>query len=317
MWNLLLSVGVLGAAALAGPYVLGPLRERLEPRALAQGGFVRVGGYELHYTDEGPRDGPPVLLLHGFAAWAFTWRAQRAALARAGFRAISVDQLGYGASPRPAEAVYTTTHQAELMLGVLDALGVARAHVVGHSFGGRIALAMAQAAPGRVVSLALLCPEAFTVERPPVAAWLRVPLLGYALAFYTTAPALVPTGLGMVVRQRGWMTDEAIQGYAAPLRVRGSAAAQVWQGRSPKDGGWSVPERLGEVAAPALLLWGAEDPVFPADDGRKLAALLPDARLHLLDGVGHLPHEEDEPATTAALLEFLTQRRRDAEAQGL
>ncbi|GAB4215012.1 MAG: alpha/beta fold hydrolase [Roseiflexaceae bacterium] len=305
MQNLLLSLGALGAVGLAGPYLLGPLRERLEPRALAQGGFVRVGDYDLHYTDEGPRDGSPVLLLHGFAAWAFTWRAQRAALVRAGFRAISIDQLGYGASPRPEAPVYTTTNQAELMLGALDALGVARAHLVGHSFGGRVALAMAQTAPARVASLALLCPEAFATERPPVAAWLRVPLLGYALAFYTTAPALVPTGLGLVTHQRAWMNDEAVRGYAAPLYVRGSASAQVWQGRSPKDGGWPVPARLTEVTAPTLLIWGAEDPVFPAADGHKLAGLLPDARLHLIDGAGHLPHEEAEPATTAALLEFL------------
>lgn len=309
MRNLLLALGSLGAAALVAPYLLTPLRERLEPRELGQGGFVSVDGYDLHYTDEGPRDGPVVVLLHGFAAWAFTWRAQRVALMQAGFRVISIDQLGYGASARPVGPLYTTIHQATLMLGALEALGVAHTHLVGHSFGGRVALAMAQVAPTRVASLVLLCPEAFAVERPPVAGWLRVPLLGYALAFYTTAPALVSTGLRIVTRQRSWMTDATVRGYAAPLYVRGSAAAQVWQGRSPKDGGWSVPERLAEVAAPTLLIWGADDPVFPADDGRRLADLLRDARLCLLEGVGHLPHEEAQAATTTALLEFLQERR--------
>lgn len=298
--------GLALGALLGVPLALAPLRERLAPRDLAgAGGFVRAGGYELHYTDEGPRDGPAVLLLHGFAAWAFTWRHLCPALAQAGFRTISVDQLGCGASARPAGPVYSTQTQAALMLGALDALGLERAHLLGHSFGGRVALQIALDAPRRARSLTLLCPEAFAAQRPPVARWLRVPLLGYALAFYSTAPALVPAGLRMVTRRRAWMTRAAVAGYAAPLRVRGSAAAQVWQARSPKDGPRPLPPRLGQIQTPALIIWGDADPVFPADDGRKLAHRLPNARLRLLPGAGHLPHEETPVETTGAVLEFL------------
>lgn len=293
-------------ALLGAPLGLARLRERLAPRELTgEGHFAQVCGYTLHYTDEGPRDGPPVLLLHGFAAWAFTWRHLRPALARAGFRTLSLDLLGSGASERPARPVYTTQTQAELTLGLLDTLGLAQAHLVGHSFGGRVALQIALEAPRRVRSLALLSPEAFATQRPPVARWLRVPLLGYALAFYSTAPALVPTGLRMVTRQHAWLTAAALAGYAAPLRVRGSAAAQVWHARSPKDGPRALPPRLGQIQAPTLIVWGEADPVFPADHGRKLADSLPNARLYRIPGAGHLPHEEAPAATIGAVLEFI------------
>lgn len=114
----------LSAALLGGAFALTPLREQLAPHDLAAAGrFVRVGAYTLHCTDEGPRDGPPVLLAHGFAAWAFTWRRLRVALAKMGYRVLTVDHLGAGASDRPAAPVYTTHTQAKLMLGARDVLG--------------------------------------------------------------------------------------------------------------------------------------------------------------------------------------------------
>lgn len=283
-----------------------PLREHLAPDELpGTCRFVRVGNYTIHYTDEGPRDGPVLLLLHGFAAWAFTWRRQRQALAAAGFRVIAIDQLGYGASPRPAAPIYTTYTQARLTLGVLDALGIEQAHVGGHSFGGRVALQVAIMAAERVRSLLLLCPEAFARARPPVARLVRAPLIGYALSLVSIAPPLVPTGLRMVSKRTSWITSDVAAGYAAPLYVRGTASAQVWQARSPKDGAPPVPDQLGSIKHPALILWGAGDSVFPVSDGHKLAERMPGATLRVFDGVGHLPHEEAPGETGAAMMSFL------------
>ena len=302
---------LLLVALIGGAYVLTPLRERLSARELVSGGqFVHVGGYELHVSDDGPRAAPAVLLIHGFGAWSFTWRAQRRALLAAGYRVITSDQIGYGASARPAAPVYTTRTQAELIVGVLDALHVAQAALVGHSFGGRVAMQIALIAPERVRALVAISPEAFATERPPIAKLVNVPLLGYALAFYSTAPALTRAGLKYVTKAHGWLTDEAVRGYAAPTAVRGSALAQVWQARAPKDGALPVPANLAGVRQPALVIWGAGDPVFPADDARRLVGLLPDAELLLVEGAGHLPHEECEPEVTAAILEFLRERHR-------
>ncbi|MBK9713933.1 MAG: alpha/beta fold hydrolase [Kouleothrix sp.] len=302
---LIVPLGLL-AALIAGAYLLTPLRERLTPREFAgDDRFVRVGGYDIHYADDGPREAAPVVLLHGFGAWSFTWRAQRQALLAAGHRVIAADQIGYGASSRPAAPVYTTRLQADLTLGALDALGVGAAHFVGHSFGGRVAMQIAIVAPERVRSLVVVSPEAFATERPPIARWVIPPLLGYALAFYSTGPRLVRPGLKYVSKLHDWLTEEAVRGYAAPTRVRGSAAAQVWQARSPKDGAQPVPANLPAIAQRTLVIWGADDPVFPAADGRRLAQILPNATLHEVAGAGHLPHEERGAEVTAAILEFL------------
>jgi pimeloyl-ACP methyl ester carboxylesterase len=297
---------LLLAALIAAAYMLTPLRERLSLREFAgDDRFVQVAGYDIHYADDGPRDAPAVVLAHGFGAWSFTWRAQQRALLRAGYRVIATDQIGYGASSRPAAPVYTTQLQAELILAVLDALGVAEADWVGHSFGARVALQAALLAPARVRSVVAIAPEAFATARPPIARLVDVPLLGFALAFYSGMPQLVRPGLKYVSREHTWLTEAAVTGYAAPARVRGTTTAQVWQARSPKDGLLPVPANLGSVAQRTLLIWGANDPVFPVADARRLAEILPNATLHVFEGVGHLPHEERGAEVTAAMLGFL------------
>lgn len=299
-----IAAATLGLAL--APLVLTPLRERLAPRELpGVQRFVRAGGYDVHATDEGPRDGEVLVLVHGFASWAFSWRAQRRALVEAGYRVVTVDQLGCGASERVAAPVYDTATQTAVLLAALDALGVGTAHVVGHSFGGRVAMQLALQAPERVRSLVLICPEAFAETRPPIAGVVAAPLLGPALAYYSLAPLLVPVGLRSLSGSDAWLTPEAREGYIAPLRIRGSVASQVWQARSPKDGATSVPRHLAEIRQRTLLLWGARDTAFPPADGERLAQIMPDARLRLLEGVGHLPHEEQAEVVSAAIRGFI------------
>lgn len=300
---------------IAGAHVFTPLRERLTPREFArqvvgEERFVTLREadgltVDIQYTDDGPRDAPPVVLMHGFGAYSFTWRRLRPALLEAGFRVIMTDQPGYGASDRPRGPVYDTRRQAERVLAVLDALDVPRAHFVGHSFGGRMGMQIAIIAPQRVASLVALAPEAFATRRPPIAQLLRIPFLAYVIAFYTTLPALVYPFLKATSKRADWITPEVRAGYSAPLVVKGSVWGQVWQARSPKDGAEPVPHNLARVVARTLLVWGEADPVFPAGDGRRLLDILPAARLHIVAGAGHLAHEEAPDEVAAAIVDFL------------
>ncbi|MCW2783921.1 MAG: alpha/beta hydrolase fold [Marmoricola sp.] len=97
--------------------------------------------------------GPAVLLLHGFPGTSFSWRHQLPALAAAGYTAIAVDTRGYGLSDRPEDLAYPSTTVEADLLGVLDAVGVDRAHVVGQDFGSMYAWNLAQRHPGRVLSV--------------------------------------------------------------------------------------------------------------------------------------------------------------------
>jgi pimeloyl-ACP methyl ester carboxylesterase len=112
-------------------------------------------GVELAVLDEG--EGHPVLLLHGFPDSSHLWRHQVPALVEAGFRAIAPDLRGFGQSDKP-EAVedYTITRSLEDLRALLDALGIERAHVVGHDFGAALAGVAAALAPERVERLVVL-----------------------------------------------------------------------------------------------------------------------------------------------------------------
>jgi pimeloyl-ACP methyl ester carboxylesterase len=301
-----------GVGALFGaPYLLTAQREHLEPRDLGAaigGRYLRAGGYEICYTDEGPPDRMPIVLLHGFASWSFSWRNQRTALLQAGYRVITLDLLGSGASERALGPVYSTASHANCVLALLDGLHVLQAIIIGHSFGARVGMQIAINSPARVAALIAIAPEAYATERPSVARTMTIPVVGYALTSYATAPALVRTGLKLAVKHDQCLTDTLIAGYARPLFVRGSVLSQIWQAKSPKDGARPVPQHHADIGCPTLLIWGADDPIFPAEHGRQLVRAIPDATLTIIDNVGHIPHEEDEPPTMAAILGFLAER---------
>ncbi len=309
--RLLLALLATFGTLIGAPYPLTVRREYLQPRDLGAevgGRYFRANGYEIWYADEGPPDRTPIILLHGFAAWSFSWRTQRAALLQAGYRVITLDLLGSGASERALGPVYSTESHANIVLALLDGLGVQQAILIGHSFGARIGMQMAINAPARVAALVAIAPEAFATERPAVARAIAVPLVGYALTYYATSPALTRTGLKLAVKHEQCLTDTLVAGYARPLYVRGSVRSQIWQAKSPKDGVRPVPQHHADVYCPTLLIWGAADPIFPAEHGHRLVGVLPNAALTIIDDVGHIPHEENEPLTRATILAFLVER---------
>jgi len=299
---------------LCGAYLLTPLRERLTPQAYARdykakhgygNCYAQVKGYAIHFSDDGPKEAQPIILIHGFAASMFSWRHQREALLQQGYRVIAVDLLGCGGSARAGEAIYTTQDQADIVLGVMDVAGLASAIIAGHSFGARVAMQMALLAPTRVQQLILICAEAIATERPAIAKLVRIPVLGYALAFYSTAPFLVRTGLKIMSASEKWINREAVLGYRLPLHVTGSALAQEWQSRSAKDGDKPVPKHLSEIAHPTLLIWGEQDKVFPVSEAQQVNNAMPNATLYIIPKTGHLVHEEDAASVSALMKEWL------------
>jgi pimeloyl-ACP methyl ester carboxylesterase len=292
-----------------GAYLFTPVREKLNLREFSKDDhFAWVDGYAIHFSDAGPHDAPALVLVHGFGSSIFTWRNLQCAALEQGFRVVAVDLLGNGASSRPAEPIYTTEMQARFVLGVMDKLGIEQAQFGGHSYGGRVAMQVAVLAPARVKSLAVISPEAFATDRPGIAHLVRAPFFGYILAFYSTSPLLVREGLRFVTKKHDWLTPVVVKGYAAPLHVRGSALSQVWQARSPKDGLKPVPNNLHDIAQPALVLWGEKDPVFPVSDATKLAGTLQEAELQVIQGAGHIAHEECPDETIDAMMAFYRRR---------
>lgn len=275
------------------PYLLIFLREQYGPNQLLtdHSRLFTVQGHSIAVRDRG--NGDVVVLLHGFAGWSDTWEELMTRIVMRNKRVIAIDMIGAGASSRATNPVdYTTDAQARMVLAILQQLGITEATVIGHSYGGRVAMQMALLDAPRIKKIIALAPEAFATDRPPMAKLVNIPVIGYALAFWSTSPALIGVGLRSVSRRASWVTPIEIDRYARPVRVHGHLRAQIVQSAAPKDGDMPVPRHLVRITCPVFLIWGDGDPVFPASDGLKLVEQLSDAHLAVVPNCGHVPHVE-------------------------
>ncbi|RYY84450.1 MAG: alpha/beta fold hydrolase, partial [Comamonadaceae bacterium] len=163
MKSTLIAAAVLLAVGALAFWLWTPDEDRtaLEARYLAApADMVQVAGVRLHVRDTGAKDAPAVILLHGFGASLHTWETWAQGLA-ASHRVIRFDLPGKGLSAPDPSGDYTDRRTLDLVLALMDRLGVARASVVGHSIGGRMAWTFAAAHPQRVDKLVLVSPDGF------------------------------------------------------------------------------------------------------------------------------------------------------------
>lgn len=297
------------AGALAAPVVTTALArwrvasfERLDERDLRSGATVSTSDGVLHYVERGA--GEPLLLIHGLGASIFTFRRNLDDLARS-VRAIAVDLAGFGGSSRCVRDCSQEAH-ARRLVEFMDALGIQRAHVLGHSMGGAVALRLAAGWPERVLRLVLVAPAppdmmragalATTLLRP------LVPLFGLLYHSRSFRRLTLRSAFHDPARM---MTDEVLDGYWGPARVRGHLEALA---RLLADRRKDRPVDVRRVTAPTLILWGASDTWLRPALGERLTAQLPDARLVVLPQAGHLLPEERPEEFAAHVEAFLRGR---------
>jgi pimeloyl-ACP methyl ester carboxylesterase len=265
----------------------------------------------LHVSTMSLGEGPDVLLIHGLGAAKSSFFDCAALLADAGYRVHALDLPGFGGSSKPPRAPYTAPWFAEAVRGVMDALEIESAHLVGNSMGGRVALEIGLRWPERVRSIAALCPAVAFVKRDfhPLVRLLRPEfgLLPHKLrrgiverqlwSMFCDPDALDPSVADVVV-------DEFQRHYSsAGARVAFYASARnIYLDRPFGDGGFYP--RLTELAPPALFVWGTHDKLIPAGFRRHVAEALPGAEQVVLDGCGHVPQVE-RPEQTAGMLRRL------------
>ena len=253
-----------------------------------------LAGPRLSFMEAGPRDGAAVLLLHGIAANSTGWRFLLQALTASGRRAIAWNAPGYTLSdPFRAEAPAPEAY-ADALAALMDALGVARADIVGSSFGTLVGLCFAARHPGRVRRLALLGCSRGQRWKPPEE---RARMLAMREAMAAQG------GLAMARERAGVLLgpdpDPAVLALLRRMLAATDGPALLQSARC-SDGADTL-DCAPAVTAPALLLCGEEDRVNPPEVSRAVAAALPASRLVLLPGIGHLP-ELECPATTGRLV---------------
>ncbi|HSM51106.1 MAG TPA: alpha/beta fold hydrolase [Thermoanaerobaculia bacterium] len=289
--------GFLGAGCAS----LTPYEEAV--RRLPAGELREIGERRVRVVERGA--GEPLVLLHGFGASAASWRLVVPALAETR-RVIALDLHGFGYTERPRErAAYTPEGQAALVLALLDHLGIERADLAGHSYGGGLALLLAARHPERVRALVLVDttrPEYGRARRSRLAAFR--PLTALFARTVLLRPATVRRALERSVADPAKVTDELVRLYLEPLGIEGAVDAYVGL-TAPSPGPPPPPVDLAAIGQPALVVWGEEDRLIAVRWGRELARTLPHAELVVFPETGHLPPEERPAELAAAIESFL------------
>lgn len=270
---------------------------------------VVVHGYRLHVL-EGGNGGVSVLLLQGFPVSAEYWRATLRVLEHAGYRGIAVDILGFGRSEKPADAPYSLQFFASLFDALLGTLGIDQAAFVGHSFGGKLALATALLYPHRVQRLMLVDSDGFT----PIPLFIRIPgplwLLGEFLLWLASNPVLIRAQLQLgFYDPASHVTPEMIELGRAVLRVGENRRVLMLMSRNYRANDLhhtGLRARLGELRCPTLVVWGEHDRIFPPRIGRIACEEIPGARLVSIPRCGHFPHIERPREFHGLLMGFLS-----------
>ncbi len=268
-------------------------------------------GQRIHYRDQGKRGGPAIILLHGSNSSLHTWEPLVDRLGRT-WRVVTLDLPGHGLTGGTPDKDYSADGMAAAVDVVAAKLGLDHFVLGGNSMGGWVAWRYALAQPERVDALLLLdaagmplrkgekAPESnvgFRILKYPFGRW---------LATQITPRALVEQSLRGSVEKQAIVDDAVIDRYWELLRFPGNREATVLRARLDREP--AMADRFGEIKAPTLILFGKEDRIINASAAQSFQERLPESDLVLLEGIGHLPMEEDPDATAAAISDFLTRR---------
>ncbi len=301
---------ILGAGAVI-TFIGVRLIERAHP---PRGRFIDSGGLRQHVVELGAAAGTPIVLIHGAGCNLEDMRLALGERLAARNRVILIDRAGLGWSERKGRRGSSPAYQAAVLCNVLDSLAVHRAIVVGHSWGGALAATFALDHPERVAGLVLLAPPLYPLQRSMT--WLyalfATPIAGWLYAHTLALPLGVPfIGLGLgsaflpQLPPRGYIKRTAALLLLRPrtflANARDVADLRAFHARQAG--------RYAALAAPTVIMTGARDMVVaPQRHAFVFAAAVPDAKLVLLPGIGHMLHHA-ATGRVIAEIEMMASRR--------
>ena len=261
--------------------------------------FVEVDGVDVHYRDEGPRDGPVLLALHGTYSSLHTWQGWVEELADE-VRIVRLSLPGFGLTGPPNRTDYDITYYTDFLTSFLDELGLGEVALAGNSLGGAIGWRFAVRHPERVERLLLL--DAGRQELLPDAAGALLTPGVDVVPRYLTPRTAVRAMLRDAYGDPSRLTAEMVKRYHDLLLRTGNRRAVIELARDASP----APFDPTAVEVPTLIQWGEEDDWLPPSLGEQFAEEIPDATLETYPGVGHVVMEEAPEETAADALAFLT-----------
>lgn len=272
-----------------------------------EGRYADLPGLRMHYVVAGPEDGTPVILLHGFPEFWYSWRFQIPALAEAGYRVIAPDQRGYNLSDK--QGPYNASTLVRDIVHLQEALGFSSSHIVGHDWGGAIAWSFAAARPVRTRRLVAM-------NAPHINAYqdaLKYPrqiLKSYYIALFQM-PRLPEWGL----RRRDYALLERVFQSVSPERMT-QRDVELYKEACARPGaleamiGWyraikRPREAVLNIERPSCVIWGERDAFLEKGCNETLGRYVPDLSVHYLPRASHWVQMDLPEEVNQLMLDFL------------
>jgi len=262
---------------------------------------------KLAYEEQG--SGDVILFLHGFAESRFTWRYLAGGLASK-YRVISLDLKGFGESPKPKDGHYSIYDQAIAVQAFIEEHQLKNITLVGHSFGGGVALALTLMAKERSLEtidrLILLAAAGYKQSLPSMLRDLNRPIIGRVGVYLMPAYYQAIEGYKYAFYDHSKIPAVGVHESAKNFSRSGARYVFLHTARQ------LVPDDINEISQqyvrikqPALLIWGDKDRVIPLRYGHRLDKDLPNSRLEILSNVGHMTQEEAPEEVLSLIKNFM------------
>jgi pimeloyl-ACP methyl ester carboxylesterase len=273
---LLICMASMGSFFYVNPtWVFGHIQELSMRATGAESRFVLIDGHRIHYYVSGPASGAPIVLVHGLGGRSEDFVNLVPYLEKTGYRVYTPDLLGFGQSEEPKNATYSISDQADLVADFFDAVGLKRTDLGGWSMGGWIAQKVAVDHPERVSRLILMD-----------SAGLMVPPSWDTHLFTPTTPAEVAQLEALLTPHPPAMPQFMVKDM---LRISASYSWVVKRALTSMLSAQDVmDEDLPSLKMPVLILWGELDRITPLSEGRAIHSLIPQSRMVVASGCGHL-----------------------------
>ena len=270
---------------------------------------VLPDGARVHYRDRGPRDGSVLVLIHGSDASLFTWEKWSKNLSDK-FRVISLDLPAHGLTGAVPNKDYSQKGMTIFVHEFADKLGLKTFALAGNSMGGDVVARFAETYPERVSKLILV-----DAGGMPVGPGDHIPI-GFKIArmsfmrpvlLHITPRALFSEGLNDAIVHKAIITDQMIDMYWDFHLMEGTreANAERFAGGANEDFNY-VKDHIGQIKAPTLILWGAEDHLIPVAAAHAFNKAIPGSKAIIYPATGHIPMEEVADQSAADVRAFLS-----------
>ncbi len=264
-------------------------------------------GARVHYRERGPKDASVLVLVHGSDASLFTWEPWSKNLSDK-FRVISLDLPAHGLTGAVPNRDYSQKGMTVFVHEFADKLGLKTFALAGNSMGGGVVARFAETYPDRVSKLILVDAAGMPVgpgDHVPVGFMIARMSFMRPVMLHITPRALFSEGLNDAIVRKSVITDKMIDMYWRFHLMEGAREANAERFATNEDYGY-VKDHIGQIKAPTLILWGAQDHLIPVAAAHAFNRAIPGSKVIIYPATGHIPMEEVADQSAADVRAFLS-----------